>query len=278
MGISRISRVVVLILAVAVAAAPGASGAALQPFKFLGVDTSVSAILGGVYVGGYRGEINGVAYRMFCVDYNHHIAGNETYQTLAALGRVTDASAPDLRPTGTPDGYPDLSQEPNNLWYYENPNDSSQGAGLSSALHDRDYLASNATLPSGTDTAAKRAAAVAWLTDNYVNVWTQSVQVPVQLAIWDIVQYGGNYTLINAIGGSWAASAQSYVQLAFANSANYTGNAIWVQAPRSGEFSWYDHRQEFVYSIPEPVFFQMGALAGMGGLGLLRLRKRERPV
>ncbi len=262
-------------LALAVAAAPGASGATLQPFKFVGVDTSVSAILGGVYVGGYHGEVNGVAYRMFCVDYNHHVAGGESYQTLAALGRVTDPSAPDLRPTGSPDGYPDLSQEPNSLWYYENPNDSSQGAGLSSALHDQDYLKSNAKLPSGTDTPARRAAAVAWLTDNYVNVWTQSVQVPVQLAIWDIVQYGGDFTLINSIGGSWIAAAQSYVNLAFANSVGYTGDAIWVQAPRSGEFSWDAHRQEFVYSpIPEPVFFQLGALAGMGGLGLLRLRRR----
>ncbi len=273
MDISKISRVMVLTLALAVLA--GAAGAAtLQPFKFLGVDTSVSAILGGVYVGGYTGQVNGVAYRMFCVDYNHHVAFNETYQTLAALGRVTDPSAPDVRPTGTPDGYPDLSQEPNSLWYYENPNDSSQGAGLSSALHNQDYLKSNAKLPSGADTPAKRAAAVAWLTDNYVNVWTQSVQVPVQLAIWDIVQYGGDYTLINAIGGSWATLAQSYVTMAFANSVGYTGNAIWVQAPRSGEFSWDVHRQEFVYSIPEPVFFQMGALAGMGGLGLLRLRRR----
>lgn len=274
MGTARISRLVVLILALAVAAAPGTSGATLQPFQFVGVDTSVSAILGGVYVGGYQGKVNGVAYRMFCVDYNHHIASSETYQTLAALGKVTAPSAPDLRPTGSPDGYPDLSQEPTNLWYYENPNDSSQGAGLSSALHDKDYLKSNAKLPSGTDTAAKRAAAVAWLTDNYVNVWTQSVQVPVQLAIWDIVQYGGDYTLINTIGGPWIASAKNYVTLAFANSAGYTGNAIWVQAPRSGEFMWDDHRQEFVYSIPEPVFFQLGALAGMGGLGLLRLRKR----
>jgi len=274
MNKANVLKWLAIVPAIALLASSGTLAASLQPFKFLGVDPSVSAALGGVHVGGYVGEINGVAYRLFCVDYNHIITFNESYQTLAALGWVTDPPAPDVRPTGTPDGYPDLSQESNGLWYYQNPNDSSQGAGLASALHDQDYLKNNAKLPSGSDTAAKRAAAVAWLTDNYVNVWTQSVQVPVQLAIWDIVQYGGDYTLINAIGGPWAAAAQGYVTQAFANSVGYTGNAIWVQAPRSGEFSWYDHRQEFVYSIPEPVFFQLGALAGMAGLGLLRLRKR----
>ena len=45
------------------------------------------------------------------------------------------------------------------------------------------------------------------------------------------------------------------------------GTASWTQAQ-------FDNARLLVVPIPEPVFFQLGALSGMGMLGLLRLRRR----
>ena len=58
-------------------------------------------------------------------------------------------------------------------------------------------------------------------------------------------------------------------------------NVQWQYLQMGGEFSWtqaqFDNARLFIPAaapIPEPVFFQLGALSGMGMLGLLRLRRR----
>ncbi len=54
------------------------------------------------------------------------------------------------------------------------------------------------------------------------------------------------------------------------------GETVSLNAPQAG--TWYVTASVIparVVPIPEPVFFQMGALAAMGGLGMFGLRKRS---
>lgn len=45
-------------------------------------------------------------------------------------------------------------------------------------------------------------------------------------------------------------------------------------AGQAADYYWDDVQARALPPIPEPVFFQMGALMGLSGLGLLRLRRK----
>ncbi len=83
--------------------------------------------------------------------------------------------------------------------------------------------------------------------------------------------------LLGQTGGSWTSTDPIYVDWAgFYNfgdipaGAGYRLGGTTIPTPYGAKFSNMQAR----LSIPEPAFFQMGALIGMSGLGLLRLRRR----
>lgn len=94
-----------------------------------------------------------------------------------------------------------------------------------------------------------------------------------QAAIWHFENESG-YTNF----GSLSAAAQGFVNLAVAANPQDLGNVrvvnlVWETA-RSG-YAKGAAAQDVLTIIPEPAFFQMGALIAFGGLGYARLRKRS---
>lgn len=94
-----------------------------------------------------------------------------------------------------------------------------------------------------------------------------------QAAIWHLENESG-YTNF----ASLSAAAQNFVNLAVAANPQDLGNVrvvnlVWTTT-RSG-FQAGAAAQDVLTIIPEPAFFQMGALIAFGGLGYARLRKRS---
>jgi len=105
---------------------------------------------------------------------------------------------------------------------------------------------------------------------------------------WVTLQVDYGYTT----PGKWAAWAYIPWNNSRGNAGWFLiGNGVWDVNPNvqwqylqmGGQYSWtqaqFDNARLFVQGyqsvpVPEPVFFQLGALSGMGTLGLLRLRRR----
>lgn len=268
-----------LVSLVMVALAVQAHADQTQSFTFVGIKgstrTATINVQGSsetVYTGIYNGNLGGSAVDIFCTDVRHAITINQTYTTLAMLGEVTAPAAGLLPYAG-------------NYYYSAGPPSpgAAVGAGLASALIGSDYN------PSGALSAFDRSKAVAYLSDTYLANPTNASELDraaaVQIAIWDIITDGGDGLAAGYFKSSAAAfglfTPQAYITEALGQNPTSTYTR-WIQAPRTLA---YAHSQDFVYKggssvtitelpVPEPAYFQLGALVGMGGLGLLRVRKR----
>ncbi|MEI6914557.1 MAG: hypothetical protein WCL39_05440 [Armatimonadota bacterium] len=268
---------VALLTAAMVVTVGGAAMAQQTNFRFVNTNggVGIGTNHGSTTAGGYNGILNyglpnAFAVKLFCVDLKHNVAIPDSYETLSLLGKVT---APGVSQTTIVDGQ----------YYYIDPVGGTvanpktyPGAGLASALTSDDYAPVGIT--SYTDQEAKdRAGAVAWLTDNYINS-VVAVQARAQVAIWEIVQdgFGGNFAGGDFSMTNWGTidtSLMSGIMVEAAAHKTYGGNAQWIQAPRTTSDSV--HLQEFAYSpVPEPAFFQFGALLGMSGMGIMKLRRK----
>jgi len=175
-------------------------------------------------------------FELYCVDIRHTIG--TPFQTLAMLGQVIDGAQP-LQVSG----------------FYEDG--FGQGGGLASALTDFDY---KPTLPGPNpsfDTIEKRVNAVSYLSQKYLNSPSGAdTLAKVQLAIWDIVQDGGDG--VGAGQGSVqakTADGSAFVDisaiLAEAAGQAATPGPEWLQAPRVGG-NPNNHLQDFVFNRPSP--------------------------
>ena len=123
------------------------------------------------------------------------------------------------------------------------------------------------------------AAAVAWVTSKYLNDASKTKRTEAALAIWDIVNDGGdgtangNFTVTGTDLTTFGSGADA-ITLAAYNTTDSITNVAWEKTPKDGgDGSKY---QDFAYDpIPEPAFYQMGAFLTGGGLLALRLRKRK---
>lgn len=275
----RSNKLLISLLALSMLAvgSQGAFAYGTQTFTFLGygnpgiIGTNVTISVDGtskaVYAGRYLGKFNNSpAFNIFCVDVRHTINWNASFTTLVTLGRTMDPAYPWQPATG----------------FYEN---GAQGApgGLASALTNADYMPA---FPSGSLNVVQRSRAVAWLGTTYLNASLTAQQAAaIQLAIWDIVQDGGDGLAAGTFqvsGNGVASLAPTYISEAIAN-ANWGGpdETVFIQARRTTSAG--DHLQDFIFHnpgtyvqvvpIPEPVFFQLGTLAGLGGLSLFRRRR-----
>lgn len=213
-------------------------------------------------VGRYTGKFaDGTAVTMFCVDARHFDGTPFTTLDAASIPLVSDGAT---AYNATARFY-----EANGVY-----------GGIASALTKDDYIPTNGIVPSAAD-AALRASQVAYLVDKWGNATFATVNAgrdqmaAVQLAIWDILQDGGDGMQL----GSFMSNANSYYAavnavLADASSidSSYVGSAIWIEAQRGATAG--AHVQDWAYTpVPEPVFMQMGALVGLSGAGLLRRRR-----
>jgi hypothetical protein len=235
--------------------------------------------------GRYRGKFdlagdgfaNDTAFKIFCLDASH--AEDSPFETLVANGYVVSPaeSAQEVVP---------------GKFYYANI--FNEGGGLESAMTTDDYF--KAAGNQGTSyPLADRAVAVSYLIDTYLNFasfsngYTNKQNwASIQLAIWDLIQDGGDgvgvgnfKTRFHSFTGM-DTLADSYVTEAKAASPTLF-YAKYIQAPRPGADAedLSDHYQEFAFKssapIPEPAFYQMAALLGLGGMGFWRsLRRRRR--
>lgn len=230
-----------------------------------------------------------VVRKVFCVDVTHSIQTNDAVYA-PVVDRLTGPSELLRKNTNDPDG------DSTNRYFYQDAA-LAQAGGMVSAMTTNDYFKA---LPGSVPTAAEaaiRTSKVAWLVDKYLNAvasssFTRLDFAAVQLAIWDIVQDGGdgigagNFKAVSNETGSGAittATLQATVN-AYLNQVSHIGNphfglydsqhAMWVQMARG---SGYGHLQDHVWTsapVPEPAFYGMATLLGLGGLGYLRRRKK----
>jgi len=212
----------------------GGKSGKTEPFK-VSLNGGAS-FLGPLSVGVYEGTLSGEPtlgnIEMFCVDIRHDIG--TPFETLALLGDIIDPAESLI---GS---------------YYQDA--SGHGGGMASAMNPSDY---NPTLP-GTgafDTVAKRVAAVSYLAGKYLNsAFPKETLSRVQMAIWDIVQDGGD----GANQGNVQAkdTSDNFVDISaiLTEAAGQTGAAgpRWIQAPRVGG-NPDNHFQDLVYLPPPPV-------------------------
>jgi len=214
----------------------------------------------GTFAGRYLGMVNGgPVFNIFCTDVTHDIGWGQSYLTLLDPGKITDSAQ--LR-----DGQ----------GYY---NGAAPG-GLASALTALDYKPDN--LGAGTfGTVGKRASAVAWLADTYMTAAISSHQAAgIQLAIWDILQDGGDGIGAGLFESDFSDSSlvNTYEGQAALHTSYTTTGAYWIEAPRDAS---YAHLQDFVttvqgpgtLNVPEPG--ALGLLAGSGAAGLLLAFRRK---
>jgi hypothetical protein len=227
-----------------------AAHAATQTFTFLGGKSGKTASMkvsvnggatfsGLISVGVYKGTLSAEPslgeIEMYCADVYHAIG--TPFQTLVSLGRFIDAAQPLVGP------------------YYEDG--AGNGGGAASAMTAADY---HPTLPGANpafDTIAKRVDAVSYLAHKYLNSsFSRDILARVQLAIWDIMQDGGD-----GVGaGQGAIQAKDGNDLYVDISAILTEAAgqggvprpRWLQAPRLGGNPG-NHAQDLVFDAITPV-------------------------
>jgi hypothetical protein len=131
-------------------------------------------------------------------------------------------------------------------------------------------------------TVAERVNAVAYLVHAYLNSGASKETLgKVQLAIWDIVNDGGDGASAGAFQAKDGADVAFDLSGILTEASGWKGFAVrrpeWIQAPRLGSPPKpSDHVQDFAYDpVPEPAFYQMAALLTLGGLGLLRRRGKK---
>lgn len=194
-------------------------------------------------VGVYRGTLSAEPalgeIEMFCADIYHTIA--TPFETLVSLGRVIHPAQP-LQASG----------------FYEDG--AGNGGGLASAMTAADYAP---TLPGPNpafDTIEKRANAVSYLSRTYLNAGLPTTDANrallsnVQLAIWDIVQDGGdgaNQGLFQAKTADGSAFVDLSAILGEAAGQPGAPGPRWIQAQRAGSPS--AHAQDLIYLGPDPV-------------------------
>jgi hypothetical protein len=254
--------------------AGSANASPTQTFSFLGgksgktIQAKVSTDSGGSFsglfgVGVYRGTLSNVVgeLELFCTDL-HHAVGSP-FTTLAMLGKIVDP-AEALSAQG----------------YYDDGVGS--GGGLYSAMTAADYdpQAVGGLVPFST--VAERVNAVAYLVHAYLNSGASKETLgKVQLAIWDIVNDGGDGASAGAFQAKDGADVAFDLSAILTEASGWKGFAVrrpeWIQAPRLGDPPKpSDHVQDFAYDpVPEPAFYQMAALLTLGGLGLLRRRGKK---
>lgn len=282
---------------------PHSAQAATQFFTFLGTDqglsvqisTDGSAHYSSATAGRFNGKLGNVAHTVFCTDVSHLIGTGSAFETLVNLGKITDAA-----------NILNAAHE----FYEKTPG---VGAGMASALEAglttvngnsntsvTDYLAISDSQSLGAAGAQARASEAAYLIDSYLNATAGTFSSGasgqtdlatnlggVQLALWDIVQDGGDGIL--GAGNFRAKSFGTLSDTATSNLVNYylnqakahssyTGDAVWIQALRTVVLSDVPHDQDFTYTphaaIPEPAFVQCSVFLILGGIGLRRLRKK----
>jgi len=230
-----------------------------------------------------------VVRKIFCVDISHSIhTNNKTY--VPVVDKLTGPSELLRKNTNDPDA------DSNGKYFYQNEAQTSAG-GLVSAMTANDYFKAVPGSAPTAGEAAIRAGKVAWLVDKYLNAvvtssFTRMNLAAIQLAIWDIVQDGGdgidtgNFQAISNETGAGAvttADLQTAVNQ-YLDEVSFMSDpgrnpynspyATWVQTARS---SGYGHLQDQVWTsapVPEPAFYQLAALLALGGVGYAKRRKR----
>ncbi len=288
-----------------------------QTFTFLGTGAQYIGVNllhdGTVAAGRYQGKLSSAPnanFYIFCTDFTHWINWGQQYSTLSLESSVTDIRQ-DLNHTinvnhyfyqatsggeGTPGGIVSAMQTA--------PNVANQPIDYfrSRTTTDGTYVTGPGNTAGGLNQFSifERAEAVAYLTDKFLNDLTLTTKqvAGVQLAIWDIIQDGGDGFASGYVQrGSNSTGGDADLALGFARgyeteTANrllirtYTsGTAKWIQGVRDANNPDPNHPQDFAYvndnnvhieSVPEPAFYQMSALMGLGGAGLLARRRRNR--
>jgi hypothetical protein len=247
---------------------PNLGVARADNFVFTNEGTSsvvyLNGVSSGVYAGEYAATFNGTSINIFCTDFTHeisdgnHYPANSDYSATAAAGPLT------ANPSLTTDGYYD--------------------GGLASAITQIDY---DANVGAGTMSVTQRAHEVAYLANTYLGdsnftgslsgyTSTNANLAGVSLAIWDIIQDGGDGLAsgngsvdLNDTTSSWTAADYSefvtlgdYYENQALNAYNANGgsdlysNVDWLQAPRTmnsngtgnttSNNGHYSHLQDYV--------------------------------
>jgi hypothetical protein len=252
------------------------------PFTFIGSAStdnivnisgdSGSSYLSG-YAGIYNGSLNGKTVNLYCGDLNHDVSNGDTF-TVDASHLVTEAASTKTVTIG------------GNKYY--------QG-GLASAMTSSDFNPANKSALS----YSARASEVAWLADNFQNLKTfgsgsgttnySTNQTAVNVAIWDIVQDGGDGVskgttqLDSSSTVNYSKYVSYYESLAAQHSTYTSSTAYFVQAPLNVPGAGgTSHYQDFIYStaLPTPeagTGIAMGMLL-FGGLFLFRRRNTASPA
>ena len=237
---------------------------------------------GGVYnssiAGRFKGVLAGPVFNTFCNDLFHNINFGQSF-TAGISYKVSDAAGA-------------LSN--NSGGYYQ--------GGLASGLTNTDYITTG-----GNPTAAQaqvRSAASAWILDTYGNtinftgLGTGSSNLvdnttAMQIAIWDLVQDGGDgvsagtVRLDTALHGQATSDNAKFspmvnffesAALAAANAVGgYKGRAYFIVAPTTNSAGTFTHLQNFSAAVPEPGEMTMILGVGMMGVaGIYRKRKVSR--
>ena len=289
--LSRSSRSIVKIGALAIfglaalATAPK-SDAQLAAFILTGdvSDTmvvSISSNNGTLYnsvsTGRYKVTFNGgAAVNGWCTDILHGISFGGGYTANVAFQGTA--------PIGT------LNVNTNG--YYQ--------GGLASAIGNGDFTPVSTPPAAG---ALARAASASWLADTFLNTTSFTLAAgsadknvnlsAIQVAIWDIVQDGGNgvgtgqgVILIDpsaAYANSTFAemvTAVSYYEGQAASHTTYTNSQVnFIQAPTSQSGGVFTHNQDFLAkaSVPEPgavTLFIGTSVLGMMGMSLRKRAKK----
>lgn len=283
--LSRSSRSIVKIGALAafglagMAAAPK-SDAQLASFLLVNDTSETSnisishdngATFSGTSAGRYKMTFNGgAAVNGWCTDLLHGINFGSGYTANIAY-KGTDA-------IGT------LNNNTNG--YYQ--------GGLASAIGNGDFTGAGNPNAAG---ALARAASASWLADTYLNTTnfsavgsgstiTNTNLTAIQVAIWDIVQDGGNgvgtgqgMVILSAADNTTYGSIVNFFETQAATHTNYTNSQVtFVQSPNTLSGGVFTHNQDFLSkaSVPEP-----GAVTlfiGTGVLGMMGLSLRKKSV
>lgn len=262
----------------------------LLDFKFLNVGSALGVTIStdsgahteSTSAGFYNAQLENksatdqfTAVQVLCTDARHNIGVPDSYDTLVSLGTVS------LSPAGT------LIQEIYNSKYYYEAGFGG-GAGLVSAINSNDY-----TPQSGLLTSQERANEVAYLVDylsNPANSIDTNHAAAGQLAIWDIVQDGGD----GVTNGSFRASGTNvtavaslisgYETAAQAFKSTTNSYSVWIESGRTNAVNnsqTGDHLQDFAFRSSSPIpeastLIGFGSLVGIGGLGLLRNKRTKK--